>query len=157
MHTLPRPSWWKSVIERTALYMKEKASVVTASWGQRAGNIARSNSTHGHSSKSHFDLCGWGVLHRSCVAEVIVYAVVPTKAIFSCMKDSTHERLARMTLAVGGQAKVLGKAAIGRQLLTNNPHHLSRSSSVSLSLCHLAYSSMSHLIIHAPELSLQSQ
>ena len=71
--------------------MKEKASVVTASWGQRAENIARSNSTHGHSRESHFDLCGWELLHRSCVAEVIVYAVVPTKVIFSCMKGSTHK------------------------------------------------------------------
>ena len=26
-----------------------------------------------------------------------------------------------MTLAVGGQAKVLGKAAIGRQMLSNDP------------------------------------
>ena len=45
-----------------------------ASWGQRARNIAKINSTHAHSSKSRPDLCGWELLHRSCVAEVTTCA-----------------------------------------------------------------------------------
>ena len=53
-----------------------------ASWGQKARNIARSSSTHGHSRESHFDLCGWELLHRSCVAELTAYTVVPSFSVY---------------------------------------------------------------------------
>ena len=66
-----------------------------------------------------------------------------------------------MTLVVGRQAKVLGEAAIGGYVLTNEAYHLSRPSSLSLSLYPLAYSSTSHLTITCssshPELSPQNQ
>ena len=100
-----------------------------ASWGQRAWNITRMNSAHGHSSKSHLDCCGWEVLHRSCVAEATFYAVVPGLPV--CEIGSNHA-------SCWGQAKVLGKAAIGRQMLTHEAYHLSRPSSLSLSLCSLS-------------------
>lgn len=79
------------------LVHERKASVGTRSW--RVG--AKSTEHTRVQQQSHIDLCGWVVLHRSCVAEV-----QPTQwyLVSPCVKVQLM-RLAGITLVVGGGSR----------------------------------------------------
>ena len=117
--------------------MEKEASVATRSWRGRK---------HGTSLRT--------TLHTSTAASLIsIYAARKYLTEFMWLRlQRTQWYLVSPARGVGSnyascQAKALGKAAIGGQMPTSDLYRLPRSSSLSLSLCPLAYSSLSHLTI----------
>ena len=124
------------------MHLEKEASVATRSWRGREHGTSLRTTLHTGTAASLISIYA----ARKYFTEVMWLRLQRTQwyLLSPCVKGSTHRVGSNYASC---QAKVLGKAAIGGQKPTSDLYRLPRSSSLSLSLCPLAYSSLSHLTI----------